>query len=79
MQIQPGLAQSDGAVEYIDCISSEGYEYPHPPNERTGYNTKQSDGEALVIMQLWEMLSSSSLPSLLSPLWPGVVAPDRVK
>ena len=27
--------------------------------------------------ELWEMLSTSSLPSLSGPLWPGVVAPDK--
>ena len=41
------------------------------PYERPGYDTKQSDGE------LWGMQSTPSLPSLPSPLWPGVVAPDK--
>ena len=49
-----------------------------PPNESPGYDTKQSDREASVILELWGMLSSSSLPSLPGPLWPGGVAPDRV-
>ena len=28
--------------------------------------------------ELWGMWSTPSLPSLPGPLWPGVVAPDRV-
>ena len=42
------------------------------PNECPGYDTKQSDCEAPVTLELWGM------PSLTDPLWPGVVAPDRV-
>ena len=29
------------------------------------------------MLELWGMRSTSSLPSLPGPLWPGVVAPDR--
>ena len=47
------------------------------PNECPAYDTKQSDGEVPVILELWGMPSSPSLPSLPGPLWPGVVAPDR--
>ena len=39
---------------------------------------KQSDGKAPVILELWEMQSIPSLPSLPGPLWSGVVAPDKV-
>ena len=42
------------------------------------YDTKQSDGEAPVMLELWEMWSTSSLPSLPGPLWSRVVAPDKV-
>ena len=49
------------------------------PNECPRYDTKQSDGEVPVMMKLWGMQSTSSLPLLPRPLWPGVVAPDRVK
>ena len=28
--------------------------------------------------ELWRMWSMPLLPSILGPLWPGVVAPDRV-
>ena len=50
---------------------------PPPPNECPVYDTKQSDGEVLAILQLWGMWSTPSLPSLPGPLWPGVVAPDK--
>ena len=30
------------------------------------------------MLELWEMQSTPSLPSLPGPLWPRVVAPDRV-
>ena len=72
---QISIAQSAGAVEYIDCISAEGYDIP---KECPGYNTKQSHGEAPVMWERWEMLCTPSLPSLPGPLCPGVVAPDRV-
>ena len=49
-----------------------------PPYKCPGYDMKQSDGEALVIMELWEMWSTPSLPLLPGPLWPRLVAPDRV-
>ena len=49
-----------------------------PPKECPGYDTKQSDGEVPVMLELWGMRSTLSLPSLPGPLWPGVVAPDRV-
>ena len=49
-----------------------------PPNECPWYDSKQSDGhEAPVMLELWEMLSTS-LSLLPGPLWPGVVTPDRV-
>ena len=37
-----------------------------------------NDGEVPVMLELWGMQSTLSLLSLLGPLWPGVVAPDRV-
>ena len=71
------FAKSAGAVEYTDCISAERYELS-PPNESTGYDTKQFDGEAPVLLELWGMRSTPSLSSLPGPTWPRVVAPDRV-
>ena len=47
-------------------------------NKCPRYDTKQSDGEASVILELWGIWSTLSLPLLPAPLWPGVIAPDRV-
>ena len=44
----------------------------------SGYDTKQSDGEAPVMLEIWEMQSIPSLLLLPGPFWPGVVAPERV-
>ena len=63
------LAQSAGAEEYTDCFSAV--------NECAGYDNKQSDGEVPVILKLWGMQSTPSLPSLPGPFWSGVVAPDK--
>ena len=41
-------AQSAGSVEYIECISAEGWD---SPNDIKQSDTKQSDGEALVILE----------------------------
>ena len=58
------IAQLAGAVEYTDCIS--------------GYDTKQSDNEIPVMLELLGMQSTHSLPSLPGPLWPKVVAHDML-
>ena len=42
-------AQSSGAVEFADYISAEAYVPPH--NKCPGYETKQSDSEALVMLE----------------------------
>ena len=49
-----------------------------PPNECPVYDTTLFDREAEVMLELWGMRSTSSLPLHLGPLWPGVVTPDRV-
>ena len=49
-----------------------------PLHKCPGYDTKQSDSEASVMLEVWRMWSTPSLPLLPGPLWPGVVAPDRV-
>ena len=53
------------AVEYTDCIGLR-----PPPNECPGYDTKQSDGDVPVILELWGMRITLSLPSLPGPLEP---------
>ena len=70
------IVLSAGAVEYTDCIYAEGKDCPL--NECPGCDTKQSDGEVPVMLELWGMLSTPSLTSLPGSLWPGVVAPDRI-
>ena len=52
------VAQSAGAVEYTDCFSAEGQD---PSNECLGYDTKQSDGEIPVMLELWGMQSTPLL------------------
>ena len=47
------------------------------PIECPGYETKQSDGEVPVILEICGMQSTPSLPSLPDPLWFGVVAPYK--
>ena len=47
-------------------------------NECLVYDVKQFDCEALAMLELWGMRSTPSLPSLQVPLYPGVVAPERV-
>ena len=70
-------AQLAGAEEYTDCISAEGVRHL-PYNKYSGYDTKQSDSKALVMLELWGMWITPSLSLLPSSLWPRVVAPDRV-
>ena len=48
------------------------------PNECSGYDTKQSDGEVPVTMELQGMQSTPSFPLLPGSLWLRVVALDRV-
>ena len=67
--------QSAWVVEYTDCISVEGKDLL---NGYPAYDTKQSDGEALVMLEFWGMQSASLLLSLPGPLWPGVIASDRM-
>ena len=49
---------------------------PPTTNEYPGYDTKQSDGEVPVMLELWGMWSTPSLPLLPGPFWPKTVAPD---
>ena len=68
------LAQSAQGVEYTNCIFAEGY---NSRNKCPDYDIKPSHGETLAL-KIWRMLNTPSMPLLQGPLWPGVVAPDRV-
>ena len=68
-------AQLTWTAEYTNFISAEGYD---SPNVCPGYNRRQSDGEAPVMLELWGMWSTPLLPSLPDPLWPVMVTSDRV-
>ena len=48
-----------------------------PTSECPVYDTKQSDGEVPVMLELWRMQGTPLLPLLPSPLWPGMVASYR--
>ena len=49
-----------------------------PLNEYPGYDNKQYDGDASVVLELWGMRTTLSLPSFPGPPCPEVVAPERV-
>ena len=68
MNIEDFLAQLAGAAVYTNYIFAECF----------GYDTKQSDGDASVMLEFWGMWSTSLLPSLPVPLWPGVLVLDKV-
>ena len=68
------MAQSAGAVEYTDCISSEGYDSLKECPDMTLINL------ILKSQYCWRFGDVEfPMPSLIGPLWPGVVAPDRVQ
>ena len=46
--------------------------------ESPGYDSKQSESKVPVMLKLWGMRSTHSLPSLPYPLSPGLIAPCRV-
>ena len=48
-----------------------------PHKECPVYDTKQSDSKVPVILELWGMQNTPSLPLLPGLLWPKVVAPDK--
>ena len=49
----------------------------HPHNKYPGYDTKQSDGEVPVMVELWGMWSTPSLPLLPGSLKSGMGALNR--
>ena len=67
-------AQSARVVEYTNCISAKAVK--DAILDMT-LNT-DTDGEAPLILELWGMWSTPSVPSLPGPVWPEVIATDRV-
>ena len=63
-------SQSTEAVEYRGVRPSRQWV--------SWYDIKPSDGVATAL-EIWGMWSIHLLPLLPGPLWPGVVAPERVK
>ena len=58
------------------CLAGSKVNIQH--NECPGYDTKQTDGETSVLLRLWGMQSTPSLPLLLGPLWSEVIVPEKV-
>ena len=52
--------RSARAVEYTDCFLAEGK--TPPLNQCPGYDSKQSDRVVPVMLELWRMQSTPSLP-----------------
>ena len=70
------ISQSAWAVEYTDSTSERGQPLlPKIVLDMTLHNLMVM---VPLMLDLWGMWSTPSLPSLPSPLWLGVVAPDRV-
>ena len=65
------FAQSAGAINTLAASLQRG-KTPHPPNECHRYDTKQSDGEVTVVLELWGMQSTPALPLLPGPFTPGL-------
>ena len=61
----------------LSNTSTASLQRDNPTNQCPGYDIKQSYGEVPVMLELWRMWSTSSLPSLPGHLWPGLVAPGR--
>ena len=61
----------------LKCITDKSCRGVRPPYKKPGYDTKQSDGEVPVMLELRGMRSTPSLPSLPGPLLPGVLALDK--
>ena len=70
--LQPLIAQSAGYVEHIDFISADRWD----PQRMSWYDIKQSDGQVLLMLDIWGMQGNPSLSSLPGSLWFGVVVPD---
>ena len=72
------FSQSVEVVELHQLQLCKEVRLPTTTNEHPGYDTKKSDAGVPVMLDLWGMQNTLPLPLLLGPLWPGVVAPDRI-
>ena len=68
---------NDGQVGRGCKIPTASLQRGKTPNEFPGCDTKKSDGEVSVMLELLGMWSTPSLPLLSGPLWPRMVTPDR--
>ena len=71
---QMPLAQWAGAIDYTDLHLCQGVRLPNKCPEN---DIKPTDGEAPAL-EIWGMWITPPLQLLPGPLWPRVVAPDRV-
>ena len=60
----PGTAQSAAVAEYTNASLQRG---KTPYNDYPEYDTKQTDDEAPLMLELWRMQGTALLPSLLGP------------
>ena len=84
------LTYSSGAVKYTDCSFAEDKKKKKNTKQKkqqkkttknqgeSWYDTKESDFEVPVLLELLGNRSTSLFPLLLSPRWLGVVTPDQV-
>ena len=63
----PECPEAQLAGKKIPTVSLPSIKSSHP-NECTGHDTKQSDGEVPVMPEIWRMQRTPSLPSLPGPL-----------
>ena len=76
MTTRLGLFYASRRINYFHCMLIITFLFLESFFPCPGYDTKQSDGEVLVLLKFCEMRSSPSLPSLPGPLWDGVIASD---
>ena len=62
-----------GAVEYTDCICAEGQDSPPMSVPDMTRNNVMA-----LVLESWGIWNIPPLPLFPGPLWPRVVAPDRV-
>ena len=68
----------DWGCRIHQLVLCRGVRSPPPPNESPGYDTKQYGDEVPVMLELWGIRITPSLPSLVGPLWAWVMTPDRI-